>query len=372
MLTMQRRRWIAWAAICLCSLSGESLIFAAEGVPAERRLPPGTTLFISVPDATEAHNRFMESSLGQLLQDDAFEPIREDLADAWSEFSAQVESELGIPLSDLFNLMHGELAFAVVQPLEKELGAVMFVDFGEHRSTVDTLLEKAREQLEQEAERSVESIEGTEVTIYLFDESDEDGGEGSAAYFLKDDYFVLALAGAGASSGILEEILLRWDGEHEQTFADEEVYSQLMLKCQPDGAGDPQLLWYFSPIDLFHSAMDAMASIPEAMQGPVSPEMIKAYLSMLGVDKFRAMGGTSVTMTEEFDSVSRMFLSIEQPASGVLKVFEFPATNLQPPRWVPATAAGYSTVNWNVDAAYKAARHPLRRGDTLPAVPHRW
>ncbi|MGD9854023.1 MAG: hypothetical protein AB7U20_03645 [Planctomycetaceae bacterium] len=350
MLTLHRRRLAAAAAICLLGFGAESLLIAADGVPAERRLPPGTSLFVSAPDVAVSHERFMKTSFGQMLQDDAFIPIREEIAEWWKEQSESAEQELGIPLTDVLHLLHGEVAFAVVQPPGKDLGAVLFLEIGDHRETLETLLEKAGETLEEQSERSVESIQDTDVTTYVFNESNQEGGSGSTSYFIKDQYFVLAMAGAANSTGILEEILIRWDGEHDSTFAEEEVYRELMLKCQGDAGDEPQLRWYFSPIDLFRSAV----TLPQASQGPVSPAMVMGFLPVLGLDKFKAMGGTSTMMTDEFDSVSRTFLLVNQPTSGVLKMFEFPATAQEPPRWVPAAAAGYSSTNWNLAGAYKA------------------
>ncbi len=350
MLISQRRRVVALAALCLFGLGAQTLLVAAERVPAERRLPPGTTVFVSVPDAVVFHERFSKTSFGQMLQDEAFGPLREDLAEWWDEVSQDAEADLGIPPAKLLGLLHGELAFAVVQPPGKDLGAVLMIGFGENRETLDTLLEKARGELEEQAERSVESIQETDVTTYLFDESDQGNGTGSLSYFIKDQSFVLAFAGANGSTGIAEEILLRWDGEHDRTFADEEVYSTLMLKCQGDSADEPQMRWYFSPIDLFRG----IVSLPQASQGPIQPAMIMGFLPVLGLDKFKAVGGTSTLMTDEFDAVSRTFLAVDQPTSGILKVFEFPATNQQPPRWVPATASAYSSTNWDIEGAYEA------------------
>lgn len=292
----------------------------------------------------------MKTSFGQMLQDEAFGPVKEDLKAWWEEKSDAAEQELGIPLADVLALLHGEVAFAVVQPPGKDLAAVFFVEIGEHRATLEALLEKAGEAMEEQAERSVESIEQTDVTTYLFDESDEGGGSGSTSWFIRDEHFVLVFAPAAQSPGIVQEILIRWDGEHESTFAEEETYRELMLKCQGDAAEEPQVRWYFSPIDLFRS----IVTLPQATQGPVSPAMVMGFLPVLGLDKFEAMGGTSTMMTDEFDSVSRTFLMVSQPTSGVLKMFEFPATAQEPPRWVPAQAAGYSSTNWDLAGAYRA------------------
>ncbi|MBX3440634.1 MAG: hypothetical protein KF861_24295, partial [Planctomycetaceae bacterium] len=293
MLTLHRGQAAAAAVFCLIAWGTPSMLTAADAPPAERRLPTGTSVFASVPDANSARERFLETSYGQMLSDDAFGPIREEIAAWWEEKSENTEKDLGIPPAELLNLLHGELAFAVVQPPGKDLGVVFFVEFGEHRDTLETLLEKARGTLEEQAERSVDSVQDTEVTTYMFDESDEGNGRGSMSYIIKDEHFVLVFAGAENSKGVMEEILLRWDGEHDQCFAEDPLFRELMLKCQDPGGLPPQFRWYFSPIDLFR----AVVTMPQANQGPVSPAMVMGFLPVLGLDKFKAVGGTSTLKT---------------------------------------------------------------------------
>ncbi len=348
MLTMQRRRIVGVAALCLCAWGMESTLNAAEGVPAERRLPQGTTAFFSVPDAVEAYNQFQKTSFGRLLQDESLQPVREEIEDWWNEVSDEAQEDLGLPPSDLLKLFHGEIAVAVVQPPAKDLGVVMLMDFGDHRETLDTLLEKAEEALEDEdGERTVETIQDTEVTIYSFidEDADEDKEPNTLVYCIKDQYFV-----ASSSLDIVDEVLSRWDGEADQSFADDDTYSRLMQKCQAGESENPQARWYLAPIDLFRS----IASIPEANSGPVPLSMVMGFLPVLGIDKIEAVGGTATMMTDEYDTVTRTYLALDQPISGLLKIFEFPAVDQQPPRWVPETASAYSSANWDIEGAYLA------------------
>ncbi|MEZ6052722.1 MAG: hypothetical protein R3C02_15255 [Planctomycetaceae bacterium] len=348
MLTMQRRRMISVAALCLCVWGMEPALKAAEGVPAERRLPQGTTVFLSVPNAVEAYEQFQKTSFGRLLQDEALQPVREEI-EAWcEELSEKAQDELGLPPSDLLNLFHGEIAFAVVQPPAKDLGVVLLMDFGDHRETLDALLEKAEEALEDEdGERSAETLHDTEVTVYTFEneDADEDEEPSTLVYCIKDQYLV-----ASSSIDIVDEVLSRWDGEADRSFADDETYSRLMQKCESGESEHPQVRWYLAPIDLFRS----VASIPQANSGPVPLSMVMGFLPVLGIDKIEAVGGTATMMTEEYDTVTRTYLALDQPTTGVLKMFEFPATDQQPPRWVPSTASAYSSMNWDIAGAYKA------------------
>ncbi len=351
MLTMQRRI-VGVAALCLCAWGMESTLHAADGVTAERRLPQGTTVFFSVPNAVEAYQQFQKTSYGRLLQDKALQPVREEIEEWWSEVSQDAQKELGLPPSELLKLLHGEIAMAVVQPPGKDLGVVMLMDFGDHRETLDKLIEKAEAAIEDEdGERSVETLHDTEVTVFSFvdedadEDAEEDAEPSTLVYCIKDQYLV-----ASSSLDIVDEVLGRWDGELDGSFADDDTYSRLMEKCQAGESANPQARWYIAPIDLFRS----IASIPEANSGPVPLSMVMGFLPVLGIDKLQAVGGTASMMTDEYDMITRTYLALDQPISGVLKIFEFPAIDQQPPRWVPASASAYSSINWDIKGAYKA------------------
>lgn len=68
----------------------------------------------------------------------------------------------------------------------------------------------------------------------------------------------------------------------------------------------------------------------------------------------KGWGGAGYSATGEFNSVTRSFVYVDQPTSGVINVFQFPATDLAPPKWVSAETSMYLGGNWNVAQAYQA------------------
>src|SRR5690606_8407231 len=132
--------------------------------------------------------------------------------------------------------LHGDATLAVVQPPGRSLGAVAMLEFGEHRDTLDTILAKARQEAEKDgATRTVETVEDTEVTVFTRPEGDDEegGGPGTIAYFIKDLHLVISF---GSNIDLLQDVLIRWDGEYGQTFADDEIFSTIMRNCHPQGA----------------------------------------------------------------------------------------------------------------------------------------
>jgi hypothetical protein len=335
------------AVLCLLAVGvGQT---RADDVSAARRLPPGVLLYFSVPDAVDLKDRFKESNLGQMLQDESLTAFRSQFADEMEKADAKVQEEIGLSISELTSLLHGDVTVAVVQPPGRSLGGIAMLNFGEHRETLDTILEKARQAAEDDgATRTVETIADSEVTVLTRPADDQNEGEPSTvAYVVKDQHLLLSI---GSGVDLLEDVLVRWDGEHDQTFADDEVFATIMQNCQPQGAENSQFTWYFSPIDLFRS----IAMLPQANQGGISPAMALGFLPALGLDKFKGVGGASSIGTEEFDAITHTFLYVEQPTSGLVKFFECPATRQAPPDWVPADVAAYTSVNWDIQGAYEA------------------
>lgn len=347
MLRNLRLQTIGMAALCLLVLGASRV--QADDISAARRLPPGVLLYLSVPDAVDLKDRFMESNFGQMLQDDALDDFRAQFADTWQQASDEVQEEIGLSIAELTALLHGDATLAVVQPPGRSLGGVVMLEFGEHRDTLDTILEKARQGAKKDgATRTVETVEDTEVTVFTRpEEGEDDGGPDKIAYFIKDQHLVI---GIGSNIDLLQDVLIRWDGEHSQTFADDEIFSTIMRNCHPSEAENSQFQWYFSPIDMFRS----VAMLPQANQGGISPAMALGFLPALGLDKFKAIGGASAIGTEEFDSVTHTFVYVNQPTSGLVKFFEFPAVRQSPPDWVPADVSAYTSANWDISGAYEA------------------
>jgi hypothetical protein len=79
-----------------------------------------------------------------------------------------------------------------------------------------------------------------------------------------------------------------------------------------------------------------------------------AVLPLLGLNNLKAIGGTVHMDTDEYDSVSRILVYVDQPVSGLLSVFHFPATKQAPPRWVTEDSTAYVAVNWDIPKAFSA------------------
>jgi len=337
---------------------------AQEKTPGPKLLPKNVYLYASAPDVDTLKERVNDSAFGVMLKDPKLQPTYDQIKAKVAEAGGKVEQELGVTIADLLKVPAGELSvgvFDVPGAADGGLGVVVILDYGDNESTVKTLVEKAEAALEKKgAKRSTEDFEGTEIVVYKTeaasdskeDDLDVEGEDaagspaaaGTVAWFRKDGR---AVWGNGAAA--LEAVLARWDGGHDDTLASNEIYAYVVEKTKSDDR-DAVFTWYVDPI----GATQAMLS--RAQGGPPQLQMAAAFLPTLGLTKLKAFGGSVDVGTKDFDTISKAFLYIEQPATGVLGVFQFPPAELAPPEWVPETATMYFAANWDVSTAVQSVK----------------
>ena len=339
-----RRLWLGSAAVMLClvqALAGGQVARADENAIGEKLLPKDTLLFFTIPDVSEFKDQWDKSSSGALFRDAEFKPFLDDVKKKIEELSQKVQDELGVSIDDLLELPDGEITFALLEKPARKLSVVLMVDYGDNKETVEKLLKKMHESLDSEAEHSTEDVKDVEVNVFTFKNSPAENPFKTLAYFNEDSYLVFS-----SEVAALKEVLDRWEGDSDDTLATNDIFKYCMDRCQ-DESGEPTMKFFVNPIGLVQSGLN-MAQAIQPQVGMVSP-----FLPMLGFDKLKGWGGASYMSTGDFDSVSKTFIYADSP-TGVLNVFQFPATEITPPKWVSAGVSMYFGSNWNVAAAYQA------------------
>ncbi len=327
---------------------------AADPIPAAKRLPPITYGFVSVPNVTEAKARFNSTAAAGLFTDPALADLREIVGDALEKGGAALQERLGVTLQELLNVPTGEVTFAVVQTAPRKVAVVGLLDYGTSEDTVLKLLEQAEDALDDNGLTSAEeNFEGTPVVVWTvpgeevdefaedFDSEADPPEPQQFAYFRKDTHLVVA-----SDPAALEAILVRWDGTHADTFADSKVFSYIADRTRTDDR-EPVLLWYADVIGSVRSAMMGTGG------GGLPVQMALSYLPVLGLDEFKAVGGSMDMGTEEFASVGKVLLYADR-TDRALGVFKTPVAPLSPPDWAAADVAGYAAFNWDLGAAYES------------------
>ena len=350
---------LAAAALAVAPLAAPAT--AADGVPAAKRLPPITYGFVSVPDVAVMKERFDETTAAGLLTDPAFAEVRDILGELIEQGGDEVRGRLGVTLGEIAAIPSGEVTFAVVQTAPRKVAVVGLLDYGESGDVVDDLLEKAEDALEDNGStRSVEPFEGTDVVVWTapapddedFDEfgdqaTEEDGDPRKFGYFLKDTHLVLA-----SEPAALEAILVRWDGTHPDTFADDETFRYIADRTRTDGR-EPVLLWYANVFDSARAAVQG--AVAQGAVNAMAANMAQAYSQIVGVDQWKAVGGSMDLATDEYQSVGKVVFYADE-AEKVLGLLTFTPAPVAPPGWISEEAGGYAVFNWDLAAAWEAGR----------------
>jgi hypothetical protein len=332
-------------------LSCSSLLAADPAVadklaPTDRLLPPNTLVYFSVTDCVRSHEKFAETGFGQMVNDPAMADVREELMKKFNEASDKFEANIGVPLSDLLAIPSGEAAFAVLQPPGQKLGLMLMLDIGDHQELLDKLLDKAKAEIEDGGQlaHSTDEFEGTEITVFKDESPAPNQPLNGFAWCVKDSMFVL-----GTSVELIEGTLVRWDGEHDKTFADDETYRYIVNRCDLPGDGEPAMKWFINPLGLLKAGM-AAAGPEVGMQGA----MVMGFLPVLGLDRLKGMGGLTDMATDDYDAISHGVIYVDQPPTGVLRAMVCPPAEQTPPSFIPADVPTISGLNWDVPGAYAA------------------
>lgn len=326
---------------------------AADKIPVAKRIPRDSLAYLRVPSVPVLKERFLASSFGKLFQDPASQPFIEEFQSYFTKtVASQFEANSGLTLEEASSLFTGELALAVLPMDEGEFYGVVFLEFGTQRELLDRWINKLVEaQKEKGATLTTDTVEGVEVSFLesppAKSEDDEESDDEEAkpttvSWFVQGEHFVL-----GAGKGWAGSILSRWDGADDRNLASQRTFQTILSACQTEGR-EPALEFYVDPIGL----MKGILSSGEA----VSPQIavFLGFLPQLGLDKFQGLGGTYDLNVEGCNERIRMLFQYDQPPSRLMKLFQFPAKPLAPSAWIPATAATYGTISWDLAAAYAA------------------
>ncbi len=331
--------------------------FAAEKGPNDRLLPPNTFLYVTVPNVGELKTRFAKTHTGQLLHEPKLADFMGEIHKKLNEISDEVQKHIGVRLSDAFAIPDGEISLAVLLPTDaKKLAVAAIVDFGKNRDTVETILKNTNEGLDKAGfKKATRDFEGTQLTVYTRanksdgDDKKDDKSEkpeepdfgSQVAYAIKGDTLI-----ASSSPVALQDILRRWGGKHAETLAELAPYKAIVDLGKQESS--PSVLtWYVNPVSL----VQAFVKSAEVDQ---SIGMAMAVLPLLGLNNLKAIGGTVHMDTEKYDSISRILVYVDQPATGVLGVLHFPATKQTPPAWVKEDSTSYIAINWDIQKAFTA------------------
>ena len=325
---------------------------SAERPSAPQLLPKDTLAYFRVRDAQEMVDRFKETAIGRMAQDEQMSPLISQLYGSAAEAFGEVEDEVGLPLDDLLDLFQGEMVVALVDAGAGEPVLAALIDVGPRRDAAEKLIGSGEAALAREgAERSVEDYRGVELITHQ-----PPGRQQPLVHFVKDET-VAIFNNADVAKSTLDVWLAAADGAEEacvqdadQAEADQPFeplaanpkFTAVMRRC--GGAKDEPagLTWFVDPIKLYRVST----------RGNFSAQAGLALLPVLGLDGLQGVGGSLSFATEDFDMLAHLHITLEEPRTGVVEMLALEAGDVAPEPWVPADASSYTTINWNAGQTY--------------------
>ena len=362
------------SAFCAFFLAGLPLAFGAEpesSVPgAPRLLPQDTLAYIRLDDAEDLRDDLKDSSIGQMLNDPKLRPFADDLYGTAKDLFDLISENVGVSLDELLAIPHGQVAIAIhpAKPLEDDdekptlelssdlsdeerkerennvwrreqfgFGGTLIVDAGDNIEQLMAIVGKLEEAVTRGGRRRrVKEVDGVEVIRML----PRRPGRPPIEYFEKDGTLVIGLGHRCA-----QDVLDHWRGKSdEKTLADNANFGTIISRCV--GAEDtrPQITFYVDPHAIIDRIIKASGNLTVAMVWPA--------IENLGVSRIGGIGGSSFRGGEIFEGISHIHIKVDPPRDGVLGLLRPETGETTPPKWVPDSISGFTTIHWDIEQAY--------------------
>lgn len=353
---MQRSTILNSVAAATVFMSGLPLFAQATltgKVVSDAILPQDTYLYVSMPDIGEVKRVMKSSSMGNLWNDPSLDEFKEEVMNAFEnemqEVMTQFQEASGMTVEEALALPSGEISMAISAAGNSAVGLVLFFDVGDNEDRIQPLLEQAAGALSQQPQLLAADASYGGVAITGFEIQYPGRAPTPLAeefgWFLKDGRMV-----ASNQMELLESVIDNWDGDSRDSFVSNETYSFIMARCQTEQS--PALSkFYFDPIGLFTKLVQTQSLGQQANMGA---SMALGFLPTLGLSQFKAMGAVEQEGTGEFEMMNRTVIYSEQPATGLMQVFQLGQAQTAPPTWVKDNVSTYLATNWKVDEAYTA------------------
>ena len=347
---------------CVATLAA-NLATAASLAPSEKVFPDTTLAWMSVRDPQGFRERFDRSSYGQLIADPAMKPFVDGLKEQISHNGKQRLAKLGITLEDLAEVVGGEIAVAAIQPKEGRLATVLVVDTTGHeeqaRSLVDTL---GGRLLERKAKKVTVPGAPEELVVYQLPPAEDERKETSprdrrVAFALAPSVLVVGddAVHVGQAFAVLEQ-------GRADALVTLEAFKAIEAQCAPGvPVAAAPLRWFIKPLP-FATAWQEANPPREKRKGP-------DYITIFARQGFDAVqaAGCLLVFSEGGHAVRHHSFVYAPPLEGrdpdaldrfdlAARMLRFPATaDISPPDWVPQDVGGWTTLQWDLQAAFNSA-----------------
>ena len=105
------RRMFVWSVVL--GLGAFPAVSRGESVPNDRRLPKGTVAYMTVRNMTEFRAKFGQTMMGQMMADQALQPLINSIQGKLSDSLEKFQRDSGFSVSELLSIPEGEMTMSV-------------------------------------------------------------------------------------------------------------------------------------------------------------------------------------------------------------------------------------------------------------------
>lgn len=301
--------------------------------PTQDLLPETTVAFIQVDNFRDMVTKLQESSMGQLMQEEAVANLTAGLWDEAKTAYEDVKDDVGLDIEDLAGLPAGEMTFAVIAPRRKNPEFLMVLELDEEDDKLDKVLDRGRELIQEESGEEIATTESDDGLTY---ESFNVDGE-------QVKFFRLGgLVVGSTSEDELNAFVDRWaerEVEKVRPLTNNRKFVTIMNRCKGSNDLRPEARFFVDPIGLAKSAT----------RGNVGAQITINFLPVLGLDGLLGVGGSMLLSEDDFESVVHGHVLLANPRAGIFEMISLKPTDIRPEPWLPEDAVSYMTTSWDID-----------------------
>ncbi len=355
--------------VTLLLLLSFTFLVRADIPPADKLLPADTLFFMTVPDFSAMRAESHQSSQWMLWNDPAMKPFHDKFMDKWNQtIVAPLEQDLGVKLSDFYNLPQGQITFAVTQNGwtggdDQRLGILFLLDSKTNSSLLKTNLAKLTQKWKDDGKPiHTETVRGISFSIVPLSSNDipvtlsslftgrqpsQDFGQDQNTN--KPGELVIgqfdSLLIVGNSLKAVDPVVAHLTGSLLPALSDDSGYAADKVSKFHD---QPLYLGWLNARTLFN----VISHIPSDQPNPNEPAIMSRppankVISILGLEPVKSASFSYYDTREG----SQLNISIAAPESSrqvLLKIFAAEPKTTSPPSFVPSDVLKYW--RWRLDS----------------------
>jgi hypothetical protein len=333
-------RFFYFACVLLAGITG---ILQAEIVSAPKLLPGGTFFVLTAPDFGKIRSFTASSSKGQLWNDPVMKPFRSRFMEHFNKsIIAQIESELKMNPIEEFDLLKGQITWAMARPETgtdfDELQWILLMDTKDQAEKLESVYQKILTEL-RETETPMESklIRNIQMTSLPPDST----ADNQPLHFGRIETIFLA----GNSISLIEKILARKDDPSIPSLADSELFNEDYNKRLRGRVAYAWLDFEFIKQELkMEETTPPSTGSVTGLEQMFDPEKL---LSVLGISAIRSV---SFTMSEKDRGLlMENFINVpELERRGLMRILIGEPKDSIPPGFVSSNVSKFYRGRWDL------------------------